>query len=219
MTQLALPFVHEPAYDPGQFLEDTSNREALVWTRTEWPALRLALWGPAGCGKTHMLHVWAGSCDSVILSGPRLTPGREPPGNGAIAVDDADEAPDHALLHLLNACAEDSRRVLLAARTAPSRWPTQLPDLASRLRAMLAVEIGPPSDEMLHTLFSSLLEERQLAVPHSLQQWLLLRLPREAAALREAAARLDRAALQAGRRVSHTMAAQVADVVGAGLAP
>ena len=113
------------------------------------------------------------------------------------------------LLHLLNGAAEAGCQVLLAARAAPSRWPTRLPDLASRLRAVTAVDIAPPGDAMLRTLFASLLAGRQLAVPDQVQHWLLLRLPREPGALREVAARLDRTALAAGRRVTHAIAAQV----------
>ena len=208
--QLALPFVHDPAYDPDAFIPDASNQEALTWLEAEWPTGRLAVWGPAGCGKTHLLNVWALECGGVILPGRRLTALPHLPEAAGIAVDDADAAPEQPLLHLLNGAAEARCRVLLAARAAPSRWPTRLPDLASRLRAMPAVELTSPSDGMLATLFATLLSQRQLAVSGTLQRWLLLRLPRDPSALREAAARLDCAALAAGRSVNQAIAAQVA---------
>ena len=68
-----------------------------------------------------------------------------------------------ALLHLLNAAGEAGLPILLAAPAPPSRWPVRLPDLASRLRAITAVEIGPPEDALLRTLLARLLAERQLA--------------------------------------------------------
>ena len=208
-SQLALPFVHQPAYDPVEFVPDASNAAALTWLAAEWPAGRLAVWGGAGCGKTHLLHVWAASCCAIMVRGPDLAAPPGLPAGFGIALDDADGAPERALLHLLNSAAEDGRRVLLAARTPPSRWPTRLPDLASRLRAVPAVELMPPGDAMLRTLFANLLAQRQLSVAEPLQRWLLLRLPRDPSALREAAARLDAAALAAGRSVNHTMATQV----------
>jgi len=61
----------------------------------------------------------------------------------------------------------------------------------------------------LRTLLARLLAERQLAVSEAVQDWLLLRLPRRPAAIREAAARLDRAALATGGRVSRNLAAAV----------
>lgn len=218
MRQAALPFVHEPAYDPGAFVNDASNEEARAWLGAEWPSGRLALWGAAGSGKTHLLNVWAASCSATILFGPQLAIGL--PGSGAIALDDADRSDERALFHLLNSAAEAGSRVLLAARHAPSRWPTRLPDLASRLRALPAVELAPPGDDMLRTLFASLLAQRQLAVAEPLQRWLMLRLPRDPAALREAAARLDAATLETGRSVTQAVVAQIAiEIAEAASAP
>jgi chromosomal replication initiation ATPase DnaA len=207
--QLALPFEHRPSYHRAAFLPDASNEEALAWLQADWPTGRLALWGGPGCGKTHLLHCWAAGCDGMILPGSGLSGPPHLPDAGGLAVDDADAAPERPLLHLLNAAAEAGRPVLLAARQAPSRWLTQLPDLASRLRAVPAVEVATPGDAMLRSLFAHLIAARQLSVPEPLQLWLLLRLPREPAALREAAKRLDHIALAAGRRVTQAIAERV----------
>ncbi len=67
----------------------------------------------------------------------------------------------------------------------------RLPDLASRFRAVTAVQILPPDDSLLRALLRRLLSDRQLRVDADVQDWLLLRLPRSAAALREAVARLE----------------------------
>jgi len=109
---------------------------------------------------------------------------------------------------VLNAAAEAGHAVLLAARLAPAHWPTQLPDLRSRLRATTAVPLLPPDDPFLRILLAHMLSERQLVVPPPVQDWLLATLPREPGALREAATRLDRAALAAGRRVTRALAAE-----------
>ena len=207
--QLALPFVHEAAYNPAEFLAGTCNAAAMAWLDAPWPGRRLALWGEAGCGKTHLLHVWADRCGAFLLSGPAVMGLVTLPHSGGLAVDQADAAPERPLLHLLNAAAEMGLPVLLAARTPPARWQTRLPDLASRLRAVTPVELARPDDAMLRVLFASLLAARQLVVPEPVQEWLLLRLPRDPAALREAAALLDQAALAAGRRVTQAIAADV----------
>ena len=135
-----------------------------------------------------------------------------------LAVDDADcMAEEAALLHLLNLAAEAGQRVLLAGRAPPARWPVALADLRSRLRAMTAVGIRPPGEALLAALLRQDFARRQLRVEDGVQAWLLLHLPREAAAVAEAAARLDRAALAHGGRVTRALArATLPELVGFG---
>jgi len=212
MRQLPLPFAHAPHFDGAAFLRADSNRAALAWLEpaASWPQGRLALWGPEGSGKTHLLHLWAARTGARRLHGPGLRfPALMAGLHDNLAIDDADAAPERDLLHLLNAAHEAGLHVLMAARTPPARWPVGLPDLASRLRATAATELLAPDDELLRTLLARLLAERQIAVPEAVQDWLRLRLPRTSAALREAVARLDRLALAAGGRVTRHLAAIV----------
>jgi chromosomal replication initiation ATPase DnaA len=200
--QLPLPFQHQPAYG-ADFLAAPSNEEALAWLdRTaDWPDHRLALWGEPGCGKTHLLQLWAERSGATLLTGPTLhgLPGLS--ASTAVAIDDAAAIADEtALLHLLNAAREHALPVLLAAQTPPARWSVHLADLASRLRALTSVRILPPDDPLLRALLLHLLSDRQLVMKSDLQDWLLRLLPRSPAALREAVRRLEQAALDRAAR-------------------
>ena len=210
--QLGLPFPHEPDYAAADFLAAPSNEAARRWLADPggWPSGRLALFGEPGAGKSHLLHRWASRHGAAILSGPALHGLATIPATGGLAVDDADLTGDEpALLHLLNAAAEAGLPVLLAGRAPPSRWRVALPDLASRLRATVAAEVAPPDDGLLRALLAKLLAERQLAVAEPVQAYLLARLPRTAAALAEAARRLDRLTLAAGGRITPRLVAQI----------
>ena len=204
---LALPFT--PGLGPGDFLPHAGVRLAmnLLAAGKPWPQHRLVLWGGAGVGKTHLLHVWAGETGASIVDGRQL---REPfwP-EGPVSIDDADQVPsEEALLHVLNAAVESGHRLLLTSTRAPARSRMRLPDLASRMRATMAVELGPQDDDMLAALLAKLLSDRQVAVPQSVQKWMLTRLPRTAATIREAVERLDYAALAAQSSVSRALAAE-----------
>ena len=212
--QLPLPLPHAESHDPADLLEDASNREALAWLRRpeRWPNNRLALAGPPATGKTHMLRGLAAGRGWPVLDGTRLRglPPEAPAGAAGLALDDADCAPEEeALLHLLNICAERGQPLLLAGREPPARWPVALPDLRSRLRAMAVAAVGPPEDALLAALLRKHFADRQLRLDPALAAWLLPRLPREAAAVAEAAARLDRAALAGGGRVTRALASLV----------
>jgi chromosomal replication initiation ATPase DnaA len=208
--QLPLPFEHRPRFDACDFIPGCSNREALAWLGADWPEQRLALFGPEGCGKSHLLHIWARRTGAAVLSGPALTDLDDLPPNGALVLDDGDTVRDETLLfHLLNTARDRELRLLLSGRSAPSRWPVRLPDLTSRLRAIAAVEVRQPDDELLAALLMRLIADRQLSVTQTVQDWLLLRLPRSPAALREAVARLDRESLVSGTAITRPLAARM----------
>lgn len=211
--QLALPFDAPAHYTAADYIAAPSNAAARLWLDrdAEWPERRLLLWGEEGSGKTHLLHRWREQHGATLLSGPFLAWPLQVRLSGRIGVDIADAAAPEALLHLLNAASQAGGTVLLAARPSPSGWPETLPDLLSRVRAMPAVAIAPADDALLRQLLASLLAQRQLLVAGPVQEWLLLQLPRTPAALREAVARLDRAALAGGRRIDRALAADIVD--------
>ncbi|MCL2428747.1 MAG: chromosomal replication initiator DnaA, partial [Alphaproteobacteria bacterium] len=219
LGQLALPFPHRPDYTASDFLSDPSNAEALAWLGRSavWPGRRLVLWGEAACGKSHLLHRWAAARGVPVHTRADLADAAEAMTHDALALDEADVPGDErALLFVLNRAADRGAPVLMAARQAPARWPIRLADLASRVRASGAVRIRPPDDAFLRALFTRLLAERGLKAGPSVQDWLLARLPRSPAAIREATVRLDRTALARGCGISRAVAAEVLASFGLG---
>ncbi len=222
-AQLQLPLLPLPCaarHTTAEFIRTAANDAALTWLDrvADWPQDRLALWGEPGCGKTHLLHRWSGTTGAHYLTGsalPRLDELPDLSTLAGLAIDDADAMADEAtLLHLLNAAAEARLPVLLAARAPPARWPIRLPDLASRLRAMTAVELLPPDDDLLRIMLKHLFKDRQHRVPRETQDWLLTRLPRTQAALRQAVDRLDHAALGSSGGITRPLArAELADLI------
>lgn len=209
--QLALPLAVAPSSARADLVEDASNAEALAWIDRPgaWPLGRLALHGAAGVGKSHMLRATAAAQGWRLLSGPELTEALALAPCPGTALDDADAAAETPLFHLINRHAESGAPLLMAARDAPARWPTRLPDLASRLRATFAIGIGASSDALLAALLGKHLADRQLRVEPDVQSYLLARLPREAAAIAAAVAALDAAALAASAPITRPLARDV----------
>lgn len=211
MRQLTLPFLESSQlYCAEDFCPAPSNAAAREWLARPqaWSNGRLVLWGEAGCGKTHLLHVWAQAHDAKVIEGSALRGLIRP--QGPIAIDDADLVLEPAsLFHLLNAATEEDVPVLLAARQPPMRMSYKLADLSSRLRASASVEIRAPEDDLLDALLTRLAAARQLNLPPIVHNMLLLHLPREPAFYREAIARLDRLAMDRGMRITRSMATEV----------
>jgi chromosomal replication initiation ATPase DnaA len=211
--QLNLSLGHRESFDRADFLCGPSNETALAlidrWT--DWPARAIALIGPEGSGKSHLAAIWAKATGGRVITGVAIDCAAVPDAlsGGALAIEGAEACDEAALFHLLNLAREQSAYVLLTARKTPASWPTRLPDLASRLRALPAVTLDPPDDALLAAVLVKMFTDRQLAVDERLIEFLVRRIERSFAAARAAVAELDREAMRLKRPVSRALAADV----------
>lgn len=220
MSQLILDLGHRPALGAADFLVAPCNEGAVGWLDRwpVWPAPVLALHGPEGCGKSHLVAVWCERSGADVVAGRELgewmLPGlaSERP---CVAVEDADRGvAEPVLFHLVNIVAARQGSLLLTGRTAPSRWPLALADLRSRLAAAFPVPVLPPDDRLLAGLLAKLFADRQVRVAEDVIAYLLLRMERSFAAARALVDALDRAALAERRPVTVPLARQVLDAQG-----
>jgi chromosomal replication initiation ATPase DnaA len=211
---LTLP---SPTYARQDFVVAAGNREALAWIDRwpDWPAPALALSGPAGCGKTHLGHIWAARARAAIIEGRDLD-GKTVADlaalvdtSGTLVVEQAERAPERALFHLYNLMRERRGSLLLIAELPPAHWRITLPDLASRLRAAPAVAVAPPDDDLLGSIILKQLADRQLHAGPGVVQYLVSHMERSADAARHVVAALDRRALVESREIDRRLAADV----------
>lgn len=217
--QLPLDLGHREALGRDDFLVAPCNADAVAWI-DRWPGwTALVVHGVAGCGKSHLASVWQVRASAEILTpgqlgaaGPDATAG----GRGLILdgahwdfsgkKEDLNEA---ELLHLYNLHQERGGSLLIAASSPPARWGLSLSDLGSRLRAVPAVEIGPPDDALLSAVLVKHFADRQLEVGVEVISYLSTRLERSFDACRRVVAALDAQAMAEGRAITVPLARQV----------
>ncbi len=201
------------------FLVAPSNADAVAWLDRwpSWPAPALTVFGPDGCGKTHLSQVWRARSHAVVTRGDMLDSAAVPallaPAN-AVVVEDADAVSgrperEEALFHLYNLAREQHGHLLLLSRKAPSRWRTRLADLRSRIKGAPAVEVRPPDDALLAAVLVKLFADRQLRPGLEVVSYLLARMERSLDSARRLVAALDHASLAAHRGVTVPLAREV----------
>ena len=213
--QLALALDHAESLAREDFLAGPSNAAALALIERwpDWPSRTLLLRGPEGSGKSHLAAIWAREAGARTLS-LRSLDGAEVPialATGALVLENLGEHSfdEAALFHLLNLAREERAYVLITARAAPATWRIELPDLASRLRAIPIVALETPDDALLRAVIVKLFADRQLAVDESLVSYLATHIERSFAAARTAVAALDREALRLKRPVTRALAGEL----------
>ena len=206
--QLRLKLGRPASFARADFVHSETNREALR-ALDDWPNWHggcLALVGPEGSGKTHLAREWAARAQAVVVD-PASKDVAAAVGH-PVLMDNADQADGETLFHLIN-MAGAGGGLLLTARTPPISWPTELPDLRSRLNALPVAQIGEPDDVVLEGVLRKFFSERNIRPTDDVYPYLMWRIERSVRMAREVVARLDEAADAEQREITRALARQI----------
>ena len=220
---MPLAFDHRPALSGEDFLVAPGNAEAVAWIDRwpDWPMPALILFGPAGCGKTHLGQVFLGLSEGRTIT-PEQLARTEPPrllkGTSTCLLDDAaaflDSGLEEPLLHLYNIAEETGSRMMLTARRSPACWRVALADLRSRLNAAPAIGIEPPDDTLIAAVIVKLFSDRQLRIDGEIIDYMLVRMERSFEAARRLVAAIDARSLASHRNITVPLVRQVLSEFG-----
>lgn len=210
VQQLRLPLQQETPQRASDLAVSQANAAGVAalaaWPET--PGAVLALFGPAGCGKSHLAAAWVERTGAVALDGveaalidPLELEGRP------VLLDQAQDADDESLFHLINLAQSGGGALLLVSRDPPAAWATTLPDLRSRLNAVRTVAIAAPDDVVFAAMLRRAFASRNITPADELIDYLVRRIDRSAEAAEAVVDRLD--ALH--RPVTRVLARQVLD--------
>ncbi len=192
--QMRLPLQSDLPGGAAGFVVSDSNRAA-VEALADWPNLIggvMAVCGPEGSGKSRLGQVWAERVGAAAVHGAEaaLVDPLEIEGR-PVLLDDAMQADDETLFHLINLAQAPGGALLLIDRPAPSTWQVRLPDLRSRLDAVISVPVEAPDDAVLAAMLEARFAERGIRPARDVIPYLLRRIDRSAAAAAAVVERLD----------------------------
>ena len=218
--QLPLPFAFHGNQNFDCFI-DGPNRQIVeslkaMATRDHGESF-LFLHGGAGLGKSHLLLA---TCDAAARHGARtfylplhemrqkspiILDGLEE--NTLVCIDDIDRIAgdaewERALFHLFNRLRERSHRLVVGNRLSPQHFAIQLPDLISRLRWGLTLELKELGDADKIAALQLKARLHGLDLPLEVGQFLLSHYPRDLPSLWKMLETLDYASLSEQRKLT-----------------
>ena len=200
MKQLPLALTGDTDWSPENFMVSASNEKAFIMVQQwpDWPSYALGIYGPASCGKTHLTHVWQMQSSAVWLDAESLS-AEHIKQCTAYILDDAHKVSDEqALFHVLNRIKELEGYLLLTAEQDLAGL-FQLPDVQSRLRAIITVTMEQPDDALLKMVLAKQFSDRQLRVSDEVLQYLTSRIERSFAVVEHSVEVIDQLAIQEKR--------------------
>jgi chromosomal replication initiation ATPase DnaA len=208
-AQLVLPFGVKSALGRDDFIAAPCNEQAFQFIQRwpEWPARAAAVYGPAGCGKSHLAAIWARIAGAQVLAARDLAPEALDIPGSAFAIEDIDDAGpnqarDRALLALFE---RPGAWLLLTARNPPADWQSTIGDLKSRFQSLIAFAVWAPDDALLSALVVKHFADRQLGVAPAVVARIVTQIERTPEAISRFIARADGKALAEKRAVTERL--------------
>ena len=213
--QLPLPLspLLVPTYDNYYRGDNGLAVDLLQRFRETTDASQLYLWGPARCGKTHLLlaahNEFAASADNSFYASLKdqtlsvnLLEALD--SYSLVALDDIDHVVgnsdwERAIFNLINFSRERSGKIIFAASSAPAFAGWSLADLESRLGWGPVFKLESLSDVDIREVLSRAVDSKGLEMPVETVDYLLKRHKRDVGSLLETVAVLDRESLADGR--------------------
>lgn len=212
--QLVFDWPNDAGLKAEDFFVCGPNAQAVTMLRAPetWPEQKLALVGPEGSGKSHLVRIFQEEHDAQVFSASDIP--RHYEDDQPVVIEDADRiafSDEEALFHLHNNLRAAGLPLMLTARTSPARWAISLPDLKSRMSATTVAHIKDPDDELLQILLAKLFSDRQVMPPPNVISYVVTRMDRSYVAAQSIVDQLDRTALARKKQISIRMAAALLD--------
>lgn len=188
---------------------------ALVEIWPNWASGKLVLSGPAGSGKTHLVHVWATLSDAVILPAAGLSKDQVPElARRPVAIEDVhlianDDDAQTALFHLHNLVLAEGNTLLLTGIGAPPQWGLTLPDLLSRMQGTTVATLDQPDDMLLMAVMAKQFGDRQLTPTPDTLTYIVKHMHRSFADATRIVTALDQLSLSEKRPITRALAKRV----------
>lgn len=167
------------------------------------------LWGPPGCGRSHLLRATRAAADAagrrvVLVAGEEAGAELPCPPDGLLIVDDADRLDGVAQVALFRAfnSARLAGLALLLSGTAPPLELQLREDLRTRIGQAIVYRVKPLSDEEKAATLQSQASQRGLRVDDEVIGYMLRHTPRDLPSLMAVLDELDRASLERKRPVT-----------------
>nr|WP_242524027.1 DnaA regulatory inactivator Hda [Microbulbifer salipaludis] len=211
---------------------DDGNRQVVGLLRGfasgESPEQAVYLWGEPGSGVTHLLQAvcqvaeGAGRSFQYLPLAELIETEPEVIVDGLefldlVCIDDLQLIEGRAnwqtaLFHLYNRLRDGGRQLILGARKSPRGLALDLADLHSRLQWGLTFQLHPLSDTDKLAALRQRSRLRGFDLPEDVAQYILHRAPRDTRALFACLEQLDRASLQAQRKITIPFVKQVLNI-------
>ena len=158
------------------------------------------LYGPKKSGKSHLSKIWLKKNNGIEYNNNHETPLNL---HNNILIDNLVIYDQVKIFHIVNNCILNNFKILITSHIKINSINFAFNDLSSRLKTFSNLEINQPDDEMLLTILTKLLVDKQFIIKSDeIFEYILRRVDRSYQGINEIVKKLDILSLEKKRQLT-----------------
>ncbi len=167
--QLLFNFPFKKTYLSQDFYVSKNNFNAfkLIESWPQWPSRFINIFGPKGCGKTHLANILSSKITSLIISSKKIDENimNKFKTKECLIIDDFNNDIEEKLLYsIINLASQDNKYLIISSPISLKKFKINLKDLNSRFTSFIEVGIDLPTDDLIKVILTKNFSDKQIAI-------------------------------------------------------
>ena len=207
MSQLTFKFPFKITYYESDFYVSSNNFEVykLIESWPEWTDKKINIYGPKGCGKTHLANILRKKLNSLIIKSSEIEKTNLDDINKfeCLIIDDYNNNIEENFFYsFLNQITQTNKYLVINSQIPIKKTKVKLNDLKSRLDSFIDLGIDLPTDDLLRVIITKSFSDKQIKVNIKLLKFILKNIDRSYEKVFKFIRDIDNESLKLGKPIS-----------------
>ena len=181
--QLIFNFPFKKNYLKQDFYVSKNNFNAykLIESWPKWPSRLINIFGPTGCGKTHLVNILKSKIQSIIISSNKISDEilKIYKTKECLIIDDFENNIEEKTLYsIINQAYQDNKYLIISSSISIKKFETKLLDLKSRFSSFIDIGIDLPTDDLIRVILTKNFSDKQIQVSQKNIEYILKNIER-----------------------------------------
>ena len=181
--QLIFNFPFKKSYLSQDFYvsENNINAYKLIESWPNWTSRLVNIFGPKGCGKTHLINILENKIDSTLIEGSKVDSKvlLKYKVKECLIIGDFNNEIDEKLFYtIINMGLQDNKYLIISSLNPIKSFKVNLKDLSSRFTSFVEVGIDSPTDDLLRVILTKNFSDKQIKITKKNVEFILKNIDR-----------------------------------------
>ena len=208
MDQLIFKFPFKTKYYEQDYYVSSNNFSAyrLIESWPNWPDKWINIFGPKGCGKTHLSNIFIKKIKSYYIEAKDFKDYdiiTNIENEECLIIDNyKNNIEENELYSILNFLKQSNKYVIINSLVSIKNESIKLKDLESRLNSFIDIGIELPTDDLLRVIISKYFSDKQIEITPKISEYIIKNIERSYEKVFKFIKEIDDLSLSSGKSIN-----------------